>query len=145
METKLPKWARRYLTLLGALAVLGIAAACVWFAQAALENAQRPQPRYLLKDTGGYVSLYTADGRGPLAQYDLLTRLLPEQDVLALQQGVPVQDEAELQQRLEDYGLLSLAAGRVLWYDAGVNLMDKGATHHDRASDPGRRAGDLPR
>ena len=85
--------------------VLGIAAACVWFAQAALENAQRPQPRYLLKDTGGYVSLYTADGRGPLAQYDLLTRLLPEQDVLALQQGVPVQDEAELQQRLEDYGL----------------------------------------
>ena len=64
-----------------------------------------PQPRYLLKDTGGYVSLYTADGRGPLAQYDLLTRLLPEQDVLALQQGVPVQDEAELQQRLEDYGL----------------------------------------
>ena len=105
METKLPKWARRYLTLLVALAVLGIAAACVWFAQAALENAQRPQPRYLLKDTGGYVSLYTADGRGPLAQYDLLTRLLPEQDVLALQQGVPVQDEAELQQRLEDYGL----------------------------------------
>ena len=105
METKLPKWARRYLTLLGALAVLGIAAACVWFAQATLENAQRPQPRYLLKDTGGYVSLYTADGRGPLAQYDLLTRLLPEQDVLALQQGVLVQDEAELQQRLEDYGL----------------------------------------
>ena len=45
----------------------------------------------------------TAAGRWP--QYDLLTRLLPEQDVLALQQGVPVQDEAELQQRLEDYGL----------------------------------------
>ncbi len=53
METKLPKWARRYLTLLGALAVLGIAAACVWFAQAALENAQRPQPRYRRTYPGG--------------------------------------------------------------------------------------------
>lgn len=50
-------------------------------------------------------SALTSSARSPLAQYDLLTRLLPEQDVLALQQGVPVQDEAELQQRLEDYGL----------------------------------------
>ena len=46
------------------------------------------------------------DGTGPLAQYDeIYTRLLPESDVLALQQGVPVYDEAELQKRLEDYGL----------------------------------------
>ena len=41
-----------------------------------------------------------------LATYDdLYTRLLPESDVLALQQGVFVADEAELQRRLEDYGL----------------------------------------
>ena len=71
----------------------------------------RPQPetaapRYLLKDSGGHVALYTADGIGPLATYDdLYTRLLPESDVLALQQGVFVADEAELQRRLEDYGL----------------------------------------
>ena len=32
-------------------------------------------------------------------------RLLPESDVLALQQGVFVADETELQRRLEDYGL----------------------------------------
>lgn len=59
-----------------------------------------------LKDSGGHVALYTADGIGPLATYDdLYTRLLPESDVLALQQGVFVADEAELQRRLEDYGL----------------------------------------
>ena len=56
--------------------------------------------------SGGHVALYTADGIGPLATYDdLYTRLLPESDVLALQQGVFVADEAELQRRLEDYGL----------------------------------------
>ena len=59
----------------------------------------RPQPETaaprLLKDSGGHVALYTADGIGPLATYDdLYTRLLPESDVLALQQGVFVADEA---------------------------------------------------
>ena len=37
--------------------------------------------------------------------YDIYTRLLPEEDVLALQQGVPVADDASLQRLLEDYGL----------------------------------------
>ena len=47
-----------------------------------------------------------ADGTGPLATYeDIYTHLLPESDVLALQQGVQVADEVELQRRLEDYGL----------------------------------------
>ena len=77
--------------------------ALVWFARPQPETAA---PRYLLKDSGGHVALYTADGVGPLATYDdLYTRLLPESDVLALQQGVFVADEAELQRRLEDYGL----------------------------------------
>lgn len=59
-----------------------------------------------LKDNAGHVALYAGDGTGPLAQYDeIYTRLLPESDVLALQQGVPVYDETELQKRLEDYGL----------------------------------------
>ena len=48
-----------------------------------------------------YLSLLAA-----VAVYDdIYTRLLPESDVLALQQGVPVTDEAELQRRLEVYGL----------------------------------------
>lgn len=42
----------------------------------------------------------------PAGRYDeIYTRLLPEGDALALQQGVPITDERELQKRLEDYGL----------------------------------------
>ena len=64
------------------------------------------EPQYLLKDNGGHPALYTIDGSGPLARYDeIYTRLLPEGDALALQQGVPITDERELQKRLEDYGL----------------------------------------
>ena len=49
--------------------------------------------------------MYAADGSGPLAEYEeVYTRLLPEGDVLALQQGVPVYDETDLQKHLEDYG-----------------------------------------
>lgn len=94
---------RVYLSLLAALAVLCIAAGLAWF----LRGQPSPAPaRYLLKDSGGHVALYTAEGTGPLATYDeLYTHLLPESDVLALQQGVPIADEAELQRRLEDYGL----------------------------------------
>ncbi len=92
-----------YLSLLAGLAVLCLAAALVCFDRTQTETSAQ---RYLLKDSGGHVALYTADGIGPLATYDdLYTRLLPESDVLALQQGVFVADEAELQRRLEDYGL----------------------------------------
>ena len=66
---------------------------------------QQPQAQYLLKDNAGRLALYTPDGTGPLAQYDVYTRLLPEPDCLALQQGVSIYTEAELQQKLEDYGL----------------------------------------
>ena len=70
-----------YLSLLAGLAVLCLAAALVWFARPQPETAA---PRYLLKDSGGHIALYTADGIGPLATYDdLYTRLLPESDVLA--------------------------------------------------------------
>lgn len=93
-----------YLSLLGALALLCVVAGALWFAL-----GSRPQPQqntgYLLKDNGGHLALYTANGTGPLAEYDIYTRLLPENDILALQEGVAVADEAELQQRLEDYGL----------------------------------------
>lgn len=107
MEQKLPKWVRLYLALLGGIALLCVVAATVWFARAEYDarTEEGPEPEYMLKDNAGYLALYTAEGEGPLAEYDLRTRLLPEQDVLALQQGMPVQDEAELQRRLEDYGL----------------------------------------
>ncbi len=104
MEKKQGRGLALYLLLLGAAALLCLAAAVAWLARG---QAQGPaQPRYLLKDHAGHIALYAGDGTGPLAQYDqIYTRLLPESDVLALQQGVPVYDEAELQRRLEDYGL----------------------------------------
>ncbi len=69
-------------------------------------RAQPAAPRYMLRDNGGHPALYTADGAGPLAQYDeIYTRLLPESDYLNLQQGILLADEAELQARLEDLGL----------------------------------------
>ena len=92
-----------YLSLLAAVAGLCVAAGLYWLIRG--QDAPAP-PRYLLKDSGGHVALYTAEGTGPLATYEeIYTRLLPESDVLALQQGVFVSDEAELQRRLEDYGL----------------------------------------
>ena len=92
-----------YLSLLAGIAVLCLAAALWWMMQG---RVARKEPQYLLKDNAGHPALYTADGTGPVAQYDeIYTRLLPEGDVLALQQGVPIYDERELQKRLEDYGL----------------------------------------
>lgn len=82
--------------------MLCIAAGIWWFIPGPAEG----RAAYLLKDNGGHPALYTIDGSGPLARYDeIYTRLLPEGDALALQQGVPITDERELQKRLEDYGL----------------------------------------
>lgn len=105
MERRVSAGRRWYLTLLGSLAAVCIAAAAVWFALGQPGLDRRAEPAWLLKDNGGRLALYNADGSGPLAQYDIYTRLLPEPDVLALQGGVAVQDAADLQQKLEDYGL----------------------------------------
>ena len=75
----------------------------------AYPRAAAPAPPRYLRDCAGHPALYTAEGTGPLATYeDIYTHLLPESDVLALQQGVFLANEAELQQRLEDYGLCGL-------------------------------------
>ncbi len=99
----MPAGWRLYYALLAGLAALCVAAACVWFLLGQQPRAE--PPAYLLKDNGGKLALYNADGTGPLAEYDIYTRLLPENDVLALQGGVAVRSESELQRRLEDYGL----------------------------------------
>lgn len=102
MRKFLPKGKKRYLMLLGAAAVVCLA---VGLALLLFPTRAQPEPAYLLKDHAGKLALYTAEGAGPLAEYDIYTRLLPEKDLLALQQGVAVADETELQRRLEDYGL----------------------------------------
>ena len=102
MANKHRRGASVYLWALGAAALVCLVIS-VWFLWRG--SARRAEPLYLLKDNAGHLALYTGDGTGPLAQYDeIYTRLLPEADVLALQQGVPVYSETELEKRLEDYG-----------------------------------------
>ena len=92
MRYQLPRGYRRYLLGLAMLALLCIAAAVTVFFVPV--QKQQPQAQYLLKDNAGRLALYTPDGTGPLAQYDVYTRLLPEPDCLALQQGVSIYTEA---------------------------------------------------
>lgn len=104
MKRKLPRRQAALLAVLGLLILVCLVAGAALLLRPAPVQPE-PTARYLLKDDAGYLALYSGDGAGPLARYDIYTRLLPEQDVLALQSGVPVQDEAELQRLLEDYGL----------------------------------------
>lgn len=90
-----------FLALLALLCVVG-SVATVLYSPLSVGAAE---PQYLLRDAGGHLALYAFDGTGPLAEYDIYTRLLPEQDILRLQAGLPVANEAELQQLLEDFGL----------------------------------------
>lgn len=102
MEKKRISGSSLYLLVLGVIALLCLAGGVWWLMYGRTQN---PAPMYLLKDNAGHVALYSGDGSGPLAQYEeIYTRLLPENDVLALQQGVPVYSETELETRLEDYG-----------------------------------------
>ncbi len=102
MEKKRISGSSLYLLVLGVIALLCLAGGVWWLMYGRTQN---PTPMYLLKDNAGHVALYSGDGSGPLAQYEeIYTRLLPENDVLALQQGVPVYSETELEKRLEDYG-----------------------------------------
>ena len=89
-----------YLSLLGALAVLCIAAGIWWF----IRGQQRAEPQYLLKDNGGHPALYTkAEKLRPVL--GKLHTLKPNRLEAELLSGVPITDEGELQKRLEDYGL----------------------------------------
>lgn len=103
MRYQLPRGYRRYLLGAAMLALLCIAAAVTVFFVPV--QKQQPQAQYLLKDNAGRLALYTPDGTGPLAQYDVYTRPAAGAGLPALQQGVSIYTEAELQQKLEDYGL----------------------------------------
>ena len=65
--------------------------------------AARSRPAaYTVRDKGGRVAVYPPDGTETV--YDIYVNLLPEQDVLRLRQGIPVESEEALQQLLEDLG-----------------------------------------
>ena len=82
-----------YLSLLGALAVLCIAAGIWWF----IRGQQRAEPQYLLKDNGGHPALYTIDG--------MKGKWYREIWITGASGMLGTTDERELQKRLEDYGL----------------------------------------
>ena len=73
----------------------------------ALPDTSAPQ-HYLLCDEGGMVVVYLCDAAGCPVQLLETTRiyvnLLPENDVLRINQGLAVTGDAALQQLLEDLG-----------------------------------------
>ena len=66
---------------------------------------QAPEPAWRVGDAGGRVAVWRVGSAEPERITDIYTHLLPAEDVLRLQQGIPVQDEERLERLLEDLGL----------------------------------------
>ena len=98
---------KRWFIVLLVLCAAALALSILWMVRPQAIEPQPPAsaPVYLLKDCGGRLALYPAGQDHPIAVYDVYTRLLPEIDVLYLQQGIPVHSTEELLHLLEDYGL----------------------------------------
>lgn len=65
----------------------------------------QPHTAYLLRDYQGKLAAYTPDSSDLVEVYQVYTHLLPAQDVLSLQQGIPVENREQLDRLLEDFGL----------------------------------------
>ena len=55
-------------------------------------------------EDAGKRAQFTTGENTPGTRYEIYTGLLPEQDVAALQQGIPVATQKELRRYLEDFG-----------------------------------------
>ena len=55
-------------------------------------------------EDSGKLALFKTGENTPVTRYEIYTGLLPEQDVAALQQGIPVATQKELRRYLEDFG-----------------------------------------
>lgn len=99
---------KRWFWVLAALCALALAAALLWMLAPRTVEPPEREPLYILRDLNGRVARYEPeqDTALPPAQvYEgVYTHLLPEEDVLALQEGLPVYSEEELERRLEDFG-----------------------------------------
>lgn len=92
----------------GILALLSAAALIVsllWIFYSGSSRTDPAPPAYLLRDNGGKLALYSGNGEELLEEYDIYTRLLPQDDGLALERGIPIWDRESLEAILEDYGL----------------------------------------
>ena len=61
-------------------------------------------PAYTLGEDSGKLALFKTGESAPVTRYEIYTGLLPEQDVAALQEGIPVATQKELRRYLEDFG-----------------------------------------
>ena len=61
-------------------------------------------PSYTLGEDSGKLARFKTGENTPVTRYEIYTGLLPEQDVAALQQGIPVATQKELRRYLEDFG-----------------------------------------
>ena len=98
---------RLWFRVLCGLCGLALAISLLWvFSGNSVKAA--PPPAYTLRDEGGRVAVYAgtqAAPSAPLQICDIYTRLLPENDLLHLQEGIPVYSDAQLEALLEDLGL----------------------------------------
>ena len=58
---------------------------------------------FLLGVKDGYISLWTDSSPDPVEVFPYQARFLPLADQQALEQGIPIENEAELNRLLEDY------------------------------------------
>lgn len=96
---------------LAALCAAALAISIAWMADPTLPRepagslSSGQSAPYLLRDDGGRIALFRPDEEEPVQVYDIYTHLLPQEDVLSLQQGIPVENEEQLLRLLEDFGL----------------------------------------
>lgn len=94
-----------WVSLLALLCAASLALSLFWMVRPARPagDAASAAP-YLLRDYGGKLAVFAPGGSEPLRVYEVYTRLLPEGDVAALQEGIPVESEERLDRLLEDFG-----------------------------------------
>ena len=94
-----------WIYLLALLCALGLAASVAVFTLHPFEE-EAPESSYTLRDWHGRLALFESGEAGqPVEVYDVYTHLLPENDVLSLQAGIPLENRKQLQRLLEDFGL----------------------------------------
>ena len=99
---------RIWIAFLGLLCLAGLAVSIAVFTLRP-SHSQPPSSEYTLRDWNGRLALFASDASDESAQpvevYEVYTHLLPESDVLSLQEGIPLESREQLQRLLEDFGL----------------------------------------
>lgn len=94
-----------WVSLLAAVCALSLGLSLFWMVRPARTGPESAAAApYILKDHGGRLAVFAAEGVEPLRVYAVYTHLLPESDVAALQKGIPVESEERLDRLLEDFG-----------------------------------------